>query len=101
MRTSRKGDVAEWQRIKMGRWNTYVDDETPSQVRAAAAVGPNQASGPPAAVRARAAVCPARPPLPGGHGPAYGLFAKLAKMRRVNPFSTAMSADEKSRIARR
>lgn len=32
---------------------------------------------------------------------AYGLSARFAKMRRVNPFSTAMSADEKSRIARR
>jgi hypothetical protein len=70
-----------------------------AQVRAAAAVGPNQASGRPAAVRADAAASPARPRSPGGR--AYGLFAKLAKMRRVNPFSTVMSADEKSRIARR
>ncbi len=34
-------------------------------------------------------------------GSAYGLSVKLAKIRRVNPFNTAMSADEKSRIARR
>jgi hypothetical protein len=72
-----------------------------AQVRAAAAVGPNQASGRPAAVRADAAASLERPRSPGGCGPAYGLFAKLAKMRRVNPFSTVMSADEKSRIARR
>ena len=70
-------------------------------VRAAAAAGPNQASGRPAALRADAALSLARPRPPGGHGSAYGLFAKLAKMRRVNPFSKAMSADEKSRIARR
>jgi len=30
-----------------------------------------------------------------------GVSAKFAKMRRVKPFSTAMSAGEKSRIARR
>jgi hypothetical protein len=65
------------------------------------ATGRNQASGPPAAVRARAAAPPARPRPPGGRSPAYGLSAKLAKMRRVKRFSTAMSAAEKSRTARR
>jgi hypothetical protein len=40
------------------------------QVRAAAAAGPNQAFGHPAAVRADAPAAAARPRLPGGRGPA-------------------------------
>jgi len=50
-------------------------------------------------------VRPARPRhtsgRPAGAGCAYWRFDKFANMRRVSPFSTAMSADEKSCIARR
>lgn len=50
----------------------------------------------------RCAGVPGTPTIAGRRrGSAYGLSARFAKMRRVKPFITVISADEKFRIARR